>query len=208
MGKQWVKVILSAVLAASLAIGSGCQLLPESTPAPTAPVPDEETTPPDSLPAGTEESATSREPESSDPVATPAPASSPTLSPSPPPPPEPPRDTGNGAATTGPGLNDSAYVKFEGVDGESKSVGHSGWSDAISRRAKLCAAGASPSLTPVLRCRLPVFPISARTQCGRQPDRRNRRKQAAGAPLAAKSHDYRRQSDICLCRPASRFRRV
>lgn len=63
--------------------------------------------------------------------AVPAPdAPSPTPAPTPAPTPEPPPV--DEEETTEPLIHSSAYVKFEGIDGESQNEGHEGWSEIVS----------------------------------------------------------------------------
>ena len=60
---------------------------------------------------------------------TPAPESLPT---SPPTPQEPDAEPSSEPEIVEPPIHSSGYVKFEGIDGESKSTGHSGWSEIVS----------------------------------------------------------------------------
>ena len=68
-----------------------------------------------------------------EPPPAPAPAPEPEPTPTPTPEPEPPPTTQDESVETGePLAHSSAYVKFEGIDGESQNEGHEGWSEIVS----------------------------------------------------------------------------
>ena len=65
-------------------------------------------------------------PDAPSPTPSPTPAPTPTPTPTPEPPPVDEEET------TEPLIHSSAYVKFEGIDGESQNEDHEGWSEIVS----------------------------------------------------------------------------
>ena len=113
--------IISLILLVSPLLIVGCQLQPITAPEPAPPAqtpsPSQEPTPPPPTPSLTPKPAT--------PTPEPAPPTPPSV-----PTPEPPlADKGE---TEEPLAHSSGYVKFEGIDGESKSKDHDRWSEIVS----------------------------------------------------------------------------
>jgi len=131
MKKLHTLLAIGLMILLSLTMAVSCQEKPAPTPEPqpempSTPVPEPSPTPP---------------PTETAPQTSPAPQPTeitPELSPTPPLPettPEPEPDT------TEPTAHSSAYVKFEGVDGESKSVDHDGWSEIVSFSQPIVSPG-------------------------------------------------------------------
>jgi type VI secretion system secreted protein Hcp len=84
-------------------------------------------------------------PEAPDITTAPAPAPAPAAEPAPSPEPE----IADGEAEESPELpmHSSAYIKFEGIDGESQDTGHEGWSEIISFSQGISVPGAGTTTT-------------------------------------------------------------
>jgi len=120
--KLYALCSISLMILLILASVLGCQQQPTPTPEPIPALPS--TPVPEPSPA-------------------PPPAPAPEPSPAPPPTPKPPPEP----EIVEPLIHSSAYVKFEGVDGESKSTGHEGWSEIVSFSQPIHKPGASTDIT-------------------------------------------------------------
>ncbi len=132
MKKYYSLLTIIMVTCLLLSLVVGCQEKPEITPEPT---PSEPTEPaPEPTPSEPTEPTPSEptEPTSSEPTET-APEPAPSE------PTEPPSEP----EATEPLIHSSAYVKFEGVDGESKSKDHEGWSEIVSFSQPIVTPGES-----------------------------------------------------------------
>ena len=109
-------------------LGSGCEVMPAEIPEAAIP----------SLPAETESPSTSQVPISE---TIPAPTTEKSTS----------NDTSASSTTeddeTEPVKHSSAYIKYEGIDGESKSTGHEGWSEIVSFSQPMYKPGTSTDIT-------------------------------------------------------------
>jgi len=138
MKKLYALCPIVLIILLILVLIPGCQEKPAPTPEtiPTipstpAPVPAPEPSPTPPAPAPS--------------PAPPGPAPEP--SPAPPTPTEPAPEPAPEPETTDTPIHSSAYVKFEGIDGESKSVGHEGWSEIVSFSQPITSPGSGATGT-------------------------------------------------------------
>ncbi|MFC1904849.1 type VI secretion system tube protein TssD [Chloroflexota bacterium] len=130
MKKLYALCSLSLIILLILALLLGCKQQPTSTPEPIPTMP--------STPA------------SESPPALPPAQPEPTPEPStvlPPAQPEPTPEPAPEPEIVEPLIHSSAYVKFEGIDGESKRTGHSGWSEIVSFSQPIHKPGSSTDIT-------------------------------------------------------------
>jgi len=114
MNKLVIHWTISLIVLLSLVLVVGCQQQPTPAPQPAPPTPTPSTTPEPAPPTPT-------------PSTTPEPAPpAPPPSPAPEPPPVDEEETVELPA------HSSAYIKFDGIDGESQDKDHDGWSEIIS----------------------------------------------------------------------------
>ena len=132
MRKILMLCLVSLVILWSLVLVTGCLEQPTPTPEPSPSEPTLESVPSTVTPEPTPPIQLTPGPEPTPTVSpTPGPEPTPPLPPTPTPesvptPPTPPEPTPE------PTIHSSAYIKFEGIDGESDSVGHEGWSEIVS----------------------------------------------------------------------------
>jgi len=115
MKKLYALCSISLMILLILASVLGCQEKPAPTPEPIPTMPKTPLPEPSPIPP----------PAPPEPVPEPAPTPPPT-------PPEPTPEPAPEPEIVEPIIHSSAYVKYEGIDGESKSVGHEGWSEIVS----------------------------------------------------------------------------
>jgi type VI secretion system secreted protein Hcp len=120
MKKYSVLCLVWLLLVGMLVAGAGCKELPVELPGKTTPsssVEPSATIPEESVPEGQEPTTTSQETTSE-----PEPSTVP---------PESTSEPGPEPEATEPLIHSSAYIKFEGIDGESISLGHEDWSEIV-----------------------------------------------------------------------------
>ena len=130
----------SLIILLSLVLVMGCQERLEPTPEPApittpslTPAPTPEPVSPTPAPEPAPLPAPQPAPEPLPPEPTPEPTPEPVPpEPTPEPAPEPETADVESEGTTEPVIHSSAYVKFEGMDGESKDEGYEGWSEIVS----------------------------------------------------------------------------